>query len=120
MHALLNRPHSAEVILPSLAAAPLRRANAALGEALTRRWLGDEVSDELGVRRNSAHRLVPLVRPAVRAHAALRATGLLGGETLAARVQIAMATRLLDLTADVPAPLAPADTEDVETLPEAA
>jgi ER-bound oxygenase mpaB/B'/Rubber oxygenase, catalytic domain len=119
MHALLNRPHPVEAVLPGVAAAPLRRANAAVGEALTRRWLGDDVSDGLGVRRNPAHRLVPLVRPAVRAHAALRATGLLGGEKLAAQLQIAFATRLLSFT-DVPAPLSPADTEDAETLPAAA
>ena len=120
MRALTHRPVPAELVLPGIAAGPLRSLNAAVGEALIRRWLGDEVSDELGVRRNPAGRLVPLVRPAVRAHGALQATGLLGGERRAARIQIALVSRMLDLMGDVPAPLSPADTQDAETLPEAA
>ena len=100
---------------PSAQAAPgpagwaLQRLTTAIGQALTRRWMGAERARELGVGGAPLDRLVPLARPIARAHQTLLATGIVGAELRSAELQIAFLTRFLDRIGSPAATVSPAE-----------
>jgi hypothetical protein len=87
----------------------LQRLSTTVGQALTRRWMGRERADALGVGGAGFDRLVPLVRPLSIAAGATTATGVLGSDERVARLQIAMLGGFLDRIGGASSHLAPAD-----------
>jgi hypothetical protein len=108
MRALTHSGLPLEGLLPPWIVGAARLALTPILEALVYRWLGAEISDELGVQRTPIVRLVPLLRPLVRALSLLLASELLGDEQLSTRRQIALVKRLLDLAGDPSKPISPA------------
>ncbi|HUA75300.1 MAG TPA: oxygenase MpaB family protein [Solirubrobacteraceae bacterium] len=107
MHALTHHGLPLEGLLPPWGVRPARLVLTPMIEALVRRWLGEAVSDELGVGRTPVVRLVPLARPLVRSLGLVLASGLLGDERRTAQTQIRLVGRLLDRAGDPDRPLAP-------------
>jgi hypothetical protein len=108
MHALTHHGLPLEGLLPAWGAGPAKLVLTPVIEALVRRWLGEAVSDELGVGRTPVVRLVPLARPLVRSLGLVLASGLLGDERRTAEAQIKLVGRLLDRAGDPRRPLSPA------------
>ncbi|WP_320669328.1 oxygenase MpaB family protein [Patulibacter defluvii] len=107
MRALTHHGLPLEGAIPRPLVTPLRTLSAPLVASFIRRWLGDEMADQLGLARSPLRHLFPLTRPVVRAHAVLLALGALGDERTAATAQIHAIDRLLDLAGDPKAPVAP-------------
>lgn len=107
MRALTHYGLPLEGAMPAPLVGPARALSAPVVASFIRRFLGDEMSDQLGLRRSPLRRLFPLTRPVVRAHAVLLALGVLGDERTSAAAQIRAIERLLDLAGDPKAPVSP-------------
>jgi hypothetical protein len=90
---------------------PASPVAAQLVGALSRRWMGQEMADELEVPGGRLSRLVPLVRPVTRARDVVRATGLLGSDRRVAELELALVRRTLALRRAPRAPLDPSTAE---------
>jgi hypothetical protein len=90
---------------------PASPVAAQLVGALSRRWMGREMADELEVPGARLSRLVPLVRPVTRARDVVRATGLLGSDRRVAELELALVRRTLALRRAPRAPLDPSTAE---------
>ncbi len=107
MRALLHDGLALDRVLPGPAVRPAEATAAAVLGAFARRWMGPEMADRLDVPDSRLARLVPMVRPLVRARDLARSTGLLGTDERIAAVEIAATRRLLALRRAPEAPLAP-------------
>jgi ER-bound oxygenase mpaB/B'/Rubber oxygenase, catalytic domain len=90
---------------------PASPVAAQLVGALSRRWMGHEMADQLDVPGARLARLVPLVRPITRARDVVRASGLLGSDRRVARLELALVHRTLALRRAPRAPLDPSAAE---------
>jgi hypothetical protein len=95
MRALLEHGLPITRLVPGPAGAPARALGVQLAGGLARRWLGPAMADRLDVPGRALAPLVPLMRPAAQARAALCATGLLGSDDAVARRELAFVRRLL-------------------------
>jgi len=84
--------------------------------ALSRRWMGQEMADRLEVPGARLSRLVPLVRPVIRARDVVRASGLLGSDRRVAAFELALVHRTLALRRAPRAPLDPREAADAPVL----
>jgi hypothetical protein len=107
MRALLHHGLAVDRVLPGPAAGPARLAVAHLLGGFARRWLGDDMADRLEVPGAPVARLVPLLRPAMRARDVARATGLLGDDSRLAAFELALVRRVLAAGGAAQAPLSP-------------
>ncbi len=120
MRALLHHGYSLGGVLPGPAATVGRHVSAQVLGAFTRRWMGDEMADRLGVPNTPLKHAAPLLRPATRAREVVLATGALGSaEQIAAR-EIWLVDRVMQALGTAPAQLAPEVVEREPVLRRAA
>jgi hypothetical protein len=116
MHALLHHPAPLIRLLPGLAQGPLTAVHAQLLTGFTRRWMGDEMADRLGVGRTPLTHAALLARPVSRLRGAVLRTGVLGDGERLGSVERAVVRRLLSQGEGVRAPLGPADAAATPVL----
>jgi hypothetical protein len=120
LRALLFDGLAFERVLPGPAATVASFvAGHALG-AVARRWMGDERADQLDAPDTPLKHLVPVLRPMVRAGAALRALGLLGSDARIVARELALTERTMALTGTVGHQLEPETVEHQPVLRAAA
>lgn len=110
MAALLQRGVPIDQVVPGPLKPVARAAMAQVWGSFTRRWLGDEMSDRLGVPDSRIVHLIPLLRLPVLARDSVRRTGLLGSDERIVAVEVAMVARMLN-TGRAPAVIAPEEAE---------
>jgi|SRR6188474_307879 len=96
MHALLHYGVELpfEQRLPRVARRPMRAAKARYLGTFARRWMGDEMADQLGIPRTPLFtRLVPALRPVTVAREVARAGHLLGSDERIASKEVAVVER---------------------------
>ncbi|UTI65019.1 DUF2236 domain-containing protein [Paraconexibacter antarcticus] len=114
MRALLDRPAPIIQILPSPVRGPATAANTHLMVGFTRRWMGDEMADTLGVGHSPLTHAAVLVRPVSVARGLVMRTGLLGGGERVGTVERALVRRVL---AQGRAPEVPLGPEEADAEP---
>jgi hypothetical protein len=120
MHALLHHPVPVIQALPSVVQGPATALNAHVLAGFTRRWMGDEMADRLGVARSPLTHAALLVRPVSVLRGAVGRTGVLGdGERLGA-LERAMVKRVLARGRAPRGPIAPGDAAAEPVLQRAA
>lgn len=120
MHALLHHPVPLIQLLPGLAQGPATALNAHVLAGFTRRWMGHEMADRLGVARTPLTHAALLARPVSVLRGAVARTGVLGnGERLGA-VERAVVKRVLAQGKAARAPIAPEDAAAAPVLREVA
>lgn len=116
MHALLHGPAPVIQALPSVAQRPAAALNAHVLAGFTRRWMGDEMADRLGVSRSPLTHAALLVRPVSVLRGAVGRTGVLGdGERLGA-LERALVHRVLERSRAPREPIAPGDAAAAPVL----
>lgn len=111
MRALLDRPAPIIQLLPSAVRGPATAANAHVMAGFTRRWMGDDMADTLGVGRSPLTHAALLVRPVSVARGLVMRTGLLGGGERVGAVERALVRRVLAQGRAPEVPLGPAEAE---------
>lgn len=96
MHALLNYGSQLplEDRLPSVAREPLRLVKSQVLGAFTRRWMGEDTADFLGVPNTPLKHVVPLVRLPTIAREVARSTRLFGSDARIAAFEMALVDRV--------------------------
>ena len=116
MRALLDRPAPIIQLLPSPVRGPATTANTHVMAGFTRRWMGDEMADTLGVGRSPLTHAAVLVRPVSVARGLVMRTGLLGGGERVGAVERALVRRVLAQGRAPEVPLGPAEAEGEPAL----
>jgi hypothetical protein len=119
MRALLFHGVDVARLFPGPLASVARLGVGQLLGGFTRRWMGDELADQLHVPATPLVHLAPLLRPLVRGRDVVRATGVLGSDERVAAVEHALMLRVLGLRG-APPTLAPETVERSPTLAQAA
>jgi hypothetical protein len=120
MHALLHHPAPLIQLLPEVARGPVTALNAHVLAGFTRRWMGDEMADRLGVGKTPLTHAALLARPVSVLRGAVARTGVLGsGERLGA-VERAVVKRVLAQGRAPRAPISPEDAAQTPVLRDAA
>jgi hypothetical protein len=120
MHALLHHPAPIIRLFPGPAQGPLTALHAQVLTGFTRRWMGDEMADRLGVGHTPLTHAALLARPVSLLRGAVLRTGVLGDGERLGSVERAVVRRLLAHGEGVRAPLAPQDAEAEPVLRRAA
>ncbi len=120
MHALLHHPAPVVRLFPGPAQGPLTAVHAHVLAGFTRRWMGDEMADRLGVGRSPLTHAALLARPVSRLRGVVLRTGVLGDGDRLGAVERSVVRRLLAHGEGVRAPLAPADAAAQPVLRRAA
>jgi hypothetical protein len=120
MRALLYHGLELHGRIPGIAARPAQAAAARVMAGFARRWLGNDMADQLDVPSLTGARLVPLLRPAAKARDLARATGLLGSDERLAALELALIRRIMSRPGAPDGPLAPRDAADAPVLDVAA
>lgn len=108
MRALLRHGLALERFLPGPAAAVSRTVGEQVLGGFTRRWMGDDMADRLGVPDTPLKHAAPLLRPVVRGREALLAAGGgLGGDERVAALELAIVDRVLSTLRAAPEALSP-------------
>lgn len=120
MHALLHNPAPAIQALPGRLQGPLTALNAHVLAGFTRRWMGDDMADQLNVARSPLTHAALLVRPVSVARGVVARTGVLGDAERIGNLERALVARVLERGRAARAPLAPSEAARAPVLSEAA
>ncbi|WP_205698357.1 oxygenase MpaB family protein [Conexibacter sp. SYSU D00693] len=115
MRALLHHGFAFTRFLPGPVGVLSRHVSAQVLGGFTRRWMGEAMADRLGVPDTPLKHAAPLLRPATIAREVLLATGALGDAHRIAEREIALVSRMMDLTR-APAQLEPERVQDEPVL----
>lgn len=120
MDALLRRPAPVIQAMPSALQGPATAVNAHILAGFTRRWMGDEMADVLGVGRSPLTHAALLVRPVSAARGLVMRTGVLGGGERLGELERALVRRVLAQGRAPEAPLPPEEADGSPVLTRAA
>lgn len=116
MHALLHHAYAFERFLPGPLGVVSRTVSAQVLGGFTRRWMGDEMADRLGVPNTPLKHAAPLLRPMTIARELVLATGALGGAERIAAHEVALVDRVLGVVRAAPEALQPDDVAEEPVL----
>lgn len=116
MHALLHHPAPVVRLFPELAQGPLTALHAQVLAGFTRRWMGDDMADRLGVGRTPLTHAALLARPVSLLRGAVMRTGVMGNGERLGSMERAVVRRMLAHGEGVRAPLAPQDAAATPVL----
>lgn len=107
MRALLRSPAPAIQAMPGPLQGPATALNAHVLAGFTRRWMGDDMADRLGVGHTPLTHAALLARPVSALRGAVTRTGVLGNGERVGALERALVRRVLEQGRAAKAPLAP-------------